>query len=145
MGYYSDVRLTVSKEGFDRLSSFVNSTCKEAECLNPLDHCTNLFRGRDFYLISWDDWKWYSQFPEIEVMEDGLKKLKEADCSYDFCRMGEDLDDIEEDSHVSSREGEPDCRYYMPYISREFVDIDVICRNDMVNAKDFQQIDDIEL
>ncbi len=145
MGYYSDVRLSVSKEGYEQLSSFIESWCKKEESINPLEYCDKLFRSEEGYLICWNDWKWYDFFPEIKAVYEGLKNLEETNFSYDYCRLGEEIGDVETCYNHSTRENEPDPENYMPGISQHFDDRNIIQWCDMADVKGQRNLDDLEL
>ena len=47
------------------------------------------------------DWKWYSEYPEVKahtMIYEWAKELYPDDCDYRFLRVGEESDDIDEDS-----------------------------------------------
>lgn len=126
MGYYSDVRLTVSEEGFKQLYSFIGAWCEEHDCYDPLRYCDKLFHGDDGYLICWNDQKWYSDFPEVQAVQAGLKELEETNYAYSYCRLGEELGDVETAYHHSTRENEPNPENYMPGIYQHFDDKNIV-------------------
>ena len=143
MGYYSDVRLSVSEEGFKQLSSFLDSWCEGSH--NPLESCDKIFRGDDGYLICWNEEKWYSDFPEVQAVDAGLKELEETNYSYSYCRLGEDIGDVETAYNHSTRENEPDPENYMPGIYQHFDDRNVIRWCGLENVKCQVEVDDPEL
>lgn len=52
-----------------------------------------------FFSVS--DWKWYSDYPEVKAhttIYEWAKELYPEDCDYRFLRVGEESDDIEEES-----------------------------------------------
>ena len=42
-----------------------------------------------------EGWKWYNDIPEIREWEDFFDKLEDEEVSYDFIRIGEDIEDSE--------------------------------------------------
>lgn len=94
MGYYSSVMLTTTNRGFNVLKHYCEDLNLE---YNMLDHCDRLIRGDRHVCATWDWTKWYDTFPEIRAIEDGLRFLSDMDISYSFTRIGEEVDDIEND------------------------------------------------
>lgn len=45
--------------------------------------------------LRWDWLKWYSEFSEVQAIEEFLVKLSDEDKPYKFIRIGEDIEDIE--------------------------------------------------
>lgn len=51
------------------------------------------------------DWKWYSDYPEVKahtMIYEWAKELYPEECDYRFLRIGEESDDIEEESSGGS-------------------------------------------
>lgn len=125
MGYRSDVRIVTSKEGFKKLEEFVENYLKEKQVdieeynlLNSLDIKS---QGKGQCYFGWDSIKWYefSDFEEIDAIVAGLQYLKEEGYSYRFTSIGEELDDIEENSYDGDKD-DIDLEY--PSIIRQFDD-----------------------
>ena len=110
MGYYSDVRLTLSKKGYKKLRKYVDEEAKKVatpgyDC-NLLNH-TDIFKVKHIkdnteFLIGWNYIKWYESrelgwYDDIRIIINGLKQLRDDRLSYHFSRIGEDLTDIDED------------------------------------------------
>jgi len=104
MGYRSDVKALVYPAGgehnllnYDKLKTLMNTTFKDV-----LD-----FWSDDYF--TWDDKhrvlkfaansiKWYDSFPEVDRFTTFLAEVQELEYEYEFIRIGEDTDDIEDDS-----------------------------------------------
>lgn len=122
MGYRSDVRILVSKKGYDKLYKYVQNETEK----NKLDY--NLLENPGFrtvtkngVYIGWDWIKWYewSNYKPVDIIMDGLNYIKQEDYSYSYARMGESYDDYEEYNYASqAREDD------LPYIEtiRKFDD-----------------------
>jgi len=104
MGYRSDVKALiypVSSEHslieYDKLKLLMNTTFK-----NVLDSWGN-------ESFTWDDKhrilvfnansvKWYESYPEVDMFPKFLADVHELEYEYEFIRLGEEDDDVEEDS-----------------------------------------------
>lgn len=113
MGYRSDVRLIMKKTS---LETFKNANDEIEEIIEDAD--INKTYGILVYL-GWDDIKGNT----VDTISDALSEFSEEDLSYRLTIMGENLDDIEEDSYTSSKDEE----LYIPYpsIIRQFDESDL--------------------
>lgn len=101
MGYRSDVKLILTDKGMDRLRSKVPKPTEEepywvADCIYE---AVRIGDGK-YWLIEWDDVKWYDDWKDYEVPCAVLElrnKLKEIDEPFKFIRVGEDYGDVEMD------------------------------------------------
>lgn len=99
MGYRSEVRITTTREGYDRMCEFVDGLSEGRECY-PL---MGTKRQPEFFdeehesvVFGWDSIKWYEGlFADIDNVVKALGELEESDIPYEFCRIGESWDDIE--------------------------------------------------
>ena len=109
MGYRSDVKALiypVSGEhnllNYDKLKTLMNTTFKD------------VFDAWSDEYFSWDDEhrvleffagsiKWYDGYPDIQKFAKFLTEVHELEYEYEFIRLGEDMDDIEEDSTGDSQ------------------------------------------
>jgi hypothetical protein len=109
MGYRSDVTALIYPDGgehsalnYDKLKLLMNTTFKEL-----FDEWGGVREGSDGW--EWNDdmlvlqftatsVKWYDSFPEIDRFVKFLGEVQELEYQYEFIRLGEDADDIEEDS-----------------------------------------------
>lgn len=124
MGYRSDVRIVTSKRGFKELLKYIdayyekNNVPKEYQfdLINNLD--VN-YENRFQKYFGWDNIKWYS-YPDVEAIEEGLRKLEDNDFSFRFARIGEGYDDYEEYYNDAENEKEKDLEW--PFLVRYFDD-----------------------
>jgi hypothetical protein len=116
MGYRSDVKALIYPAGgehnllnYDKLKTLMNTTFKDV-----LDYWSD-----DYF--TWDDKhrvlkfdansiKWYDSYPEVTRFIKFLEEAHELEYEYEFIRLGEEDDDVEDD-----RTG--DAEGYM-YVSR---------------------------
>lgn len=85
MGYRSCVVVTIKKSLFEKnveLILPVVSYCKEI----------SFHRGRNSYILEWEDIKWYPSYPEINAMD---KLIFDNPEDTSFIRIGEDTNDVE--------------------------------------------------
>lgn len=85
MGYRSDGKLWFSEEAKELFTNEI------AEALSEYDVET----AGNYTIYSFDGWKWYNSYPEIQLMENFMSELDEKEIPYEFIRMGEDDGDIE--------------------------------------------------
>ena len=103
MGYRSDVKALIYPQGgdqnlleYDKLKLLFNTTFKD------------VFEawGKDYF--EWDDKhrvlifnadsvKWYDSYPEVQKFVQFLTDVAGLDYQYEFLRLGEEDDDIEDD------------------------------------------------
>lgn len=95
MGYRSNVRIVVSKEGYEFLKKYVAEESKENECVDLLDFATIKPYEINDVSITWNYIKWHICFTEVSIVETGLGYMEKENLSYGFCRIGEDETDIE--------------------------------------------------
>ena len=99
MGYYSDVRMIMSKDGFDHFNDLVAECEKEAHCepctMNHLSIYDMSSNGLVYF--GWDFIKWYPGMGDIGALEAALKRLAKDEYSYRFARLGEEIGDLETD------------------------------------------------
>lgn len=122
MGYRSDVRIVVTKEGYKKLEEFVENYLKGIEIAkqyNLLNHKDIEKVTEEYHYLGWNYIKWYEgDYEDVNSIVKGLDYLAENDFSFRFARIGEQYDDIEERNFDSEKEG------YLEYpsILREFDD-----------------------
>lgn len=126
MGYRSDTRIIVSKEGFERLKEFSNNYMENVgEKDYDLMEQIEVRKVNDFEVyFGWNYLKWYAFsdcYKDITAIEEGLSWLANHDYSYRFARIGESYDDYEERS-FDSEEREKDIILDYPCLQRYFDD-----------------------
>lgn len=106
MGYLSDVRITVSQEGYKELEAFVSKGSSEFIANLLEDGIPDVFEvGGDEVYFGWNSIKWYEQFDDVRLIIKGLNHLEKLGYSYNFIRSGEEYGDIEEVDVGSDKEG----------------------------------------
>ena len=125
MAYRSDVRLIVTKKGYDKLSKFVQKKVKDIS-YNLIENCDYKTVHPNVVCMGWDCIKWYeySDFEDVNAIMDGINYLKDNDYSVHYARIGENYDDYDEFYYESDIEEEQDLDY--PSFIRAFDDDYVI-------------------
>ena len=109
MGYRSDVRIRTTKEGYEMMKKEIDKYLNE-KVENHLDYTPeNLLKHTDntdndgkVVTMDWNYIKWYEEYPEIMAVSNALGMLREKDIDFQFMRIGEDLNDIEEEWNVNN-------------------------------------------
>lgn len=131
MGYYSDVRIVVSNEGFKKLSEYVNEHTND---INLLNNCDVFIKGNNEICIGWNFFKWWDEFPEVKTVMEGLEILENEDYSYRFSRLGGDA--IEEFEYDSKNKERDICLSY-PNIEKYFNDEEISLEMGAVSEKNY--------
>ena len=142
MGYRSDVRIIVSKNGYKELEKFVDKFLKEKnEDYNLLKE-TDIFKQSKYTTyLGWNSVKWYEySYNDVDSIMQGLHYLKEKGMSYRYARIGENYDDYDEHYYESENEEEQDLEY--PSMLREFEDEYVMSE---LNKQVEQTSDEVEI
>lgn len=124
MGYYSDVRLIMSQEGWKAFKGFVDENCGD-EVYNLAEHLDIWYVKENWVYCGWNSIKFYDDFEEVAAVYQGLDHLKELDYSYNFAELGEADDDFNT-LQYSSQTREKERWLPEPYEYRHFDDLDVI-------------------
>lgn len=86
MGYYSDVRLTTTKKGWERLK-------EEAGDNYLIEYADELADSKNIIYLGWNDVKWYSEGDDLVKL---MRELNEKEGHpYGFMRIGESEEDVE--------------------------------------------------
>ena len=102
MGYRSDVRIRTTKEGYEVMKKFVENYIKEKGLKgtnwNLLEHA-EITEAEDSITLDWAYMKWYegiNGYEDVDAIMNSLYELSEKDIDYQYMRIGEEDDDIEE-------------------------------------------------
>lgn len=114
MGYRSDVRLRTTREGYRKFKEIVTADMDEGEDI--LSYKENIKIEDKQVTITWSYMKWYPEFKEIQAFNKAIEYLCEHNIDFQFIRIGENIDDIEENYHINN--GDIDDFY----VIREFSD-----------------------
>jgi len=136
MGYRSDVRIVISKEGYEKLKEFVKEYLKDDdEICNLLEECDIKQEGKKQYYLGWNYVKWYEDiYKDAESIMEGLNYLRENEYSYRYMRIGESYDDIEEQFYDGEKDEKLGLKF--PSMIREFDDNYVL---DLIKEKQLEK------
>ena len=115
MGYKIDVRLITTLKGFREIKKFAELKLSEneenAEVLKEPDIEQ---KYKDIIKLGWNDMRGN----EVELLQECMLEFMEKDITYRAMYLGENIEDIEENSYTSPR----DNKKFIPYpsITREF-------------------------
>ena len=93
MGYYSQVYLKTTTEGWIMMKRFDDSITEISD--KPLGGAYVQRTPTGFYKIHFTDVKWYDTYKCVEHFLKMLDRYDECDIPYSFIRIGEVIDDIE--------------------------------------------------
>ena len=92
MGYYSEVMISVTKKGYERIKKDQEKFA-DYELLNLFEVKNFEKNNKSFILLQTEDTiKYYPEFEDIKQLEKTLSNLKDG---YVFVRLGEEYGDIE--------------------------------------------------
>ena len=109
MGYRSDIRVMTNFEGFEEMQE-IAWKLKEEKNLNddvvlfPMhgedpDSFFDYYDAQEDYLCFGFDWyKWYDSFQDVKLFMDTLKAANNNGIKWQFIRVGEEYNDVEEES-----------------------------------------------
>ena len=124
MGYRSNVRIRTTKEGFETMKKNVEKYIKEnisEENLKGYDY--NLLNSAEIteagnsITLDWSWVKWYDGiqgYEDVDAIMNSLDILDEENIDYQYMRIGEEVDDIEERWNINNDS------FDSFYISRNF-------------------------
>lgn len=102
MSYRSDVRIRTTKEGYEVMKNFVENYIKEKELKgigwNLLEHVIKT-EMEGIITLDWNDMKWYEGidgYEDVDAIMKSLDELSDKDIDYQYMRIGEENDDIDE-------------------------------------------------
>ena len=93
MGYCSNVYLKTTTEGWILMKKMNDSIAIPED--KPLAYATVERTEAGFYKITFDDFKWYDTYAQVENFNKVLEQYENQDIPYSFIRLGEDTEDIE--------------------------------------------------
>ena len=115
MGYKTDVRLITTLKGFREIKKFAELKLSEneenAEVLKEPDIEQ---KYKDIIKLGWNDMRGN----EVELLQECMLEFMEKDITYRAMYLGENIEDIEENSYTSPRDNKKCIPY--PSITREF-------------------------
>ena len=108
MGYRSDVRIMISKKGYNELKKYTDNYLFEknwgyGNLLNNFDIRTV---NSDSVYLGWNDIKWYSGYSDVDFIIDFFEELRTNGHPYSFVRIGEGREDIEVENYYGEDDDE---------------------------------------
>ena len=106
MGYRSNVRIRTTKKGLETMEKSIEKYIKEnieEEKLKGYDY--NLLNSAEktetdkSITLDWEYVKWYEDidgYEDVDAIMYSLDMLEEEDIDYQYMRIGEEIDDIDE-------------------------------------------------
>ena len=99
MGYRSEVKIATTREGYDRMCRHVDERSERGKSypLISTKRKPAFVDERDGTVVfGWDNIKWYEGLlADVDNIMSALSELGETGIPYEFCRVGEDYDDVE--------------------------------------------------
>lgn len=105
MGYRSDIRIRTTKEGYEVMKNFVEKYIKEnvSEDAQGLDwnllNSAEITETGNSITLDWSCLKWYDGiqgYEDVDAIMKSLDELSDKDIDYQYMRIGEENDDIDE-------------------------------------------------
>ncbi len=93
MGYRSDVAYTIRFKSKEHRIRFMATAVLGSEI--KLDEFGLL--NDETIIFKYDDIKWYAEYEYVIAHKQLLEDAKAQGCGWEFCRVGEELGDIEQD------------------------------------------------
>ena len=111
MGYRSDVRIRTTKEGYEVMKNFVEKYIKEnvSEDAQGLDwnllNSAEITKAGNSITLDWENIKWYDGidgYQDVDAIMNSLNELSDKNIDYQYMRIGEENDDIDEKWSVNN-------------------------------------------
>lgn len=111
MGYRSDVRIRTTKEGYEVMKNFVEKYIKEnvSEDAQGLDwnllNSAEITETGNSITLDWKNIKWYNGidgYQDVDAIMKSLDELSDKDIDYQYMRIGEENNDIDEKWSVNN-------------------------------------------
>lgn len=93
MGYRSDVAYTIRFKNKEHRIRFMATAVLGSEI--QLDEFALV--NDETILFKYDDVKWYDEYAYVKAHKQLLEDAKEQGCAWEFCRVGEESGDVEQD------------------------------------------------
>lgn len=115
MGYRSEVKIATTQEGYERICRRVDELSIDHNCHPLIGEAIapeNFEQADGCVVFGWDFIKWYDTYLDVINVTTALGELADEGIPYEFCRIGENWDDIEfsncDDDGVLALHIEPD-------------------------------------
>lgn len=112
MEYRSDVRIRTTKEGYEVMKNFVEKYIKEnvSEDAQGLDwnllNSAEITETGNSITLDWENIKWYNGidgYQDVDAIMKSLDELSDKDIDYQYMRIGEENNDIDEIWNINNR------------------------------------------
>lgn len=90
MGTYSTVMIAVTKRDFKKIEN--DQVTLPGNMMSDVDKQEYKKNSIDCVFMMWESIRYYKEYEEVQVLEKSLRKLKDG---YVFCRLGEEIEDID--------------------------------------------------
>lgn len=97
MGYYSNVRINTTNEGYERFMKLVPES--ELWFFKPGCCGFRLVKYDDTVVFGWQDAKWYDGYSEVDTVMRAIRTIASEGFPVEYIRVGEEFDDIETIEH----------------------------------------------
>lgn len=111
MGYRSDIRIRTTKEGYEIMKNFVEKYIKENVSEDAQELDWNLLNSAEIteignsITLDWENIKWYNGidgYQDVDAIMNSLNELSDKNIDYQYMRIGEENDDIDEKWSVNN-------------------------------------------
>lgn len=96
MGYYSEVKLSTTKKGWEVIREHIKDKTSDTYVLNNASIET--YRAGAYVLVSFESIKWYENYPQfsdVKAFMEGLSLLEEQKIPFAYARAGEEPGDVD--------------------------------------------------
>lgn len=103
MGYRSDVRIATTMEGYEQICKKVDELSQDGKSYPLIGTKRTPEVYEDFkgcVVFGWDWIKWYDgMYKDVDDVIAALEFIESKGIPYEFCRTGENYEDIEFENH----------------------------------------------
>ena len=102
MGYRSEVVIAISKDLMPHfLTVFAQEPSARPMVFKDHDYMNEDYDGKETFVVSWSDVKWYEGYPEVDAINDFIERCEGDEIEgfddlyqhFRFMRLGEDYND----------------------------------------------------
>ena len=104
MGYRSDVVITIGFKTQEELDTFLAPRLLGAPLREWREYFSRVVDAPNCVMFQLEDVKWYDDYPEIQAMKDLCIESVKCGGAYTSIRLGEDIDDIEQEQDYADFE-----------------------------------------
>lgn len=91
MGYYSDVRVSTTTEGYEFIRKHMKAACgmEPSDIFGYIEEQCNEIGA----VFGWNCVKWYDSFPEVQALERALDAAESIGIDWEYMVVGEEGDE----------------------------------------------------